>query len=213
MRKLLVILTICTLTAVACKSNNADDIAAFEKAQQTTPAEREAEAAAEAAKQEEKTDNLGDKPTGDAKESAQATDLAPGEQRHFGAPFVLESEPIALAAALEQSKDSEGPYKVEATVEKVCQVKGCWFTLAADGVEVPIRVRMKDYAFFVSKNAAGAKAVLEGTLVRKTIDQKLAQHFADDEAKAGGKPARQVTGDEETFEFMASGIELVQTQS
>ncbi len=210
MRKLLAVLAICTLTAVACKSNNADDIAAFEKAQQTTPAEHEAAANAEA---EEKTDDHGDKPAADTKQSAQATDLEPGEQRHFGAPFTLEAEPIQLAAALEQSKDSEGPYKIEATVEKVCQVKGCWFTLAADGVEVPIRVRMKDYAFFVSKNAAGATAVLEGTLVRKVIDQKTAQHFADDEAKAGDKPARQVTADEETFEFMASGIELVQTQS
>ncbi len=209
---LLVVLAVCALTAVACKSNNADDIAAFEKAQQTTPAEHQAAAKADE-KADEKAQDLGDKPAADVKAGEQATDLAPGEQRHFGAPFTLETETITLAAALENSKNSDGPYKVEATVEKVCQQKGCWFTLEGAGVEVPIRVRMKDYGFFVSKNAAGAKAVLEGTLVRKVIDQKTAQHFADDEAKAGGKPARVVTADEETFEFMANGIELVQTQS
>lgn len=219
--KYLFILTICAFAAVGCKSN-ADDIAAFEKAQQTTPAEREAAANAEAqadekadekAEKAEKTDDLGDKPAEGVKEGEQAADLAPGEQRHFGAPFALETEPMTLAAALEASKNSEGPYKVEATVEKVCQVKGCWFTLSADDVEIPIRVRMKDYAFFVSKNADGAKAVLEGTLTRKVIEQKLAQHFAEDEAKASGEAVREVSGDEETFEFMASGLELTKLPS
>lgn len=213
--KYLFILTICAFAAVGCKSN-AEDIAAFEKAQQTTPAEREAEAAkaqAEAGEKAEASDDLGDKPAEGVKEGEQAADLAPGEQRHFGAPFALEVEPMTLAAALEASKNSEGPYKVEATVEKVCQVKGCWFTLSADDVEIPIRVRMKDYAFFVSKNADGAKAVLEGTLTRKVIEQKLAQHFAEDEAKASGEAVREVTGDEETFEFMASGLELTKLPS
>ncbi|MBA2665009.1 MAG: DUF4920 domain-containing protein [Bradymonadaceae bacterium] len=200
-RLTLIVLVLIAVGAWGCESKS-DSPTSDQGAQaQAGIAEVEAEAEAEPTHDHD----------GKAKaEQAQATDLEDGEKRHFGAAFAIEGEPLTLAAALETSKESEGPYKVVATVEKVCQVKGCWFTLEADGVEVPIRVRMKDYAFFVSKNAAGSQAVLEGTLVRKKIEQKLAQHFAEDEAEASGEPARVVSGDEETFEFMASGLELIQ---
>lgn len=136
--------------------------------------------------------------------------LAPGEKKHFGAPFSNDDEPISLASALAKMSEAEGPYKVEAKVETVCKKKGCWFTLAADGVEVPIRVRMKDYAFFISRNTDGAQVVLEGTLKKVVVPQEMAQHFADDEVEGTGKKAEQIEGDQETYEFMATGVEISQ---
>lgn len=202
------VILVSLLVLVGCKSGADEARAAAElEAAQNAKFEQQAEPAEQA-----EAEDHGDKPEGHSgQEAAQAEDLADGETRHFGAPFTIDDEPLTLAAALERSKEGPGPYKVEARVEKVCQKKGCWFTLAADDVSIPIRVRMKDYGFFVAKNGDGAHVVLEGTLERKTIDQALAQHFAEDEAKASGEPVRKVEGDEETFEFMASGVAMTRS--
>jgi hypothetical protein len=87
-------------------------------------------------------------------------------------------------------------------------VRGCWFTLAAPDVDRTVRVRMQDYGFFVGRNTAGARVVLEGLLTSEELPQELAQHFADDEAAAGTAPARQVDGPEPTYQFMIAGARV-----
>lgn len=135
-------------------------------------------------------------------------DIKPGESNVYGAQFTIIEEPITLASAIEKAAGGEGPYKVNAQIQKVCQVKGCWFTLQAEGVEIPIRVKMKDYAFFVPKNAEGLPAVLEGTFKKVQLPQDEAQHYADDEAKETGKPAKKIEGPLDTYMFMASAIQI-----
>lgn len=135
-------------------------------------------------------------------------DIKSGESNVYGARFTIIEEPIELAAAIGKASEAEGPYKVNAKIEKVCQVKGCWFTLKSEGVEIPIRVKMKDYAFFVPKNAEGLPAVLEGTFKKTQLPQDEAQHYADDEAKATGKPAKKIDGPLDTYMFMASAIQI-----
>ena len=139
---------------------------------------------------------------------ATPSNIEPGATRQYGAAFTMTDEPIELAAAIAKAKASTGPYKVKATVNEVCQAKGCWFTLKAPEVPLPIRVKMKGYAFFMPKNAGDAEAVLEGTLKEVTIDQKTAQHYEDDAAAASGKPAKQVTGPVQSYMFMATAVQL-----
>ena len=86
------------------------------------------------------------------------------------------------------------------------------FTLDADGVEMPIRVKMKDYAFFVPRNAATLPVVLEGTFKQVTIPQDEAQHYADDEAAHTGKPAKKIEGDVDSWMFMASAVQIDHTK-
>lgn len=140
-------------------------------------------------------------------------DIKPGESNVYGANFTIIEEPITLASALEKAKSGEGPYKVEATIDKVCQKKGCWFTLKGADVELPIRVKMKDYKFFVPKNAMNMPAVLEGTFKQVTIPQDVAQHYADDEAEATGKPAKKVEGPQDWWEFTAIAIQITHKSS
>jgi hypothetical protein len=92
-------------------------------------------------------------------------------------------------------------------VSAVCQNKGCWFTLVSPSLDREVRVKMKDYAFFLPRNAAGGEVVIEGVLSAKVIPQAEAQHYADDEAKAG-KPARRIEGDVKAYQLMASGVDL-----
>ena len=93
--------------------------------------------------------------------------------------------------------------KTEGTVSAVCQEKGCWMVLKSG--EKSVRVRFKDYAFFVPKDAAGATAVLEGVFTVKTVPEATAKHYAEE--TPGGKPA-EIKGDQKELSFLASGVEL-----
>ncbi len=142
-----------------------------------------------------------------------AEDMEPGETRHFGAEFTIEGEPVDLAEVLAAAAEDEEyagdePVKVAAQVHQVCKNKGCWFTLSTDAVDIPVRVRMLDYGFFVSRNTDGADVIVEGTLARTTISEDMAQHYADDVAAAEGVEPEVVEGEQDTFEFTATGISM-----
>lgn len=134
--------------------------------------------------------------------------LADGATGHYGAPFTVTTEPIPLESALASCADTGTACKVSGRIERVCQARGCWFTLAAETVQPTVRVRMLNYGFLVPRNVSGASAIIEGTLVRTQIPQEVAQHYADDEAAAGTAPARTVTGPEDAYEFTITGAEI-----
>jgi hypothetical protein len=144
---------------------------------------------------------------------ATPSDIASDEPHQYGARFTIIEEPMTLATAIGDIDKHTGSVKVVAEVEKVCQAKGCWFTLKAPDVPLPVRVKMEGYAFFLPKNGMGAEAVLEGKLSKTTIDQATAQHYADDEAKASGQPARKVEGPQDTYEFTATAVQLTRKKS
>lgn len=127
---------------------------------------------------------------------------------HFGAPFAIDGEPMALRAALDNCAGTGEPCKVEGTIDRVCQARGCWFTMAGANVPETVRIRMVDYGFFVPRDAMGQHVVFEGTLEREEIDQATAQHYADDEAAAGTAPPRVVEGPEMTYQFMITGARI-----
>ena len=154
-----------------------------------------------------------DKNTGILGIGSTPANIKDGETNVYGARFTIIEEPITLASAIGKADKSQGPYKVKAKVEKVCQKKGCWFTLKSDGVKIPIRVKMKGYAFFVPTNAMGLDAVLEGNFKKTQISQKEAQHYEDDAAEGTGKPAKKVTGPQDTYMFIATAVQISKKKS
>lgn len=199
--KKLIILLVLSLAALAC-----------EKTEETTPAETTETAEATETSGDEKAEPEAPAETapedGAKKEQgALPDDMKPGETKHFGDRFTVIEPPVTLASAIEKSGEHAGPYKVEATVEKVCKKKGCWFTLNGEGIDKPVRVRMKDYGFFVPRNADGALAIVEGEVTAREIPQDEAQHYADDEAAAGAEP-KKVEGPQKVYEFTATAIEV-----
>jgi hypothetical protein len=133
----------------------------------------------------------------------------PGASNHFGAPFNSDAHPIELATALETCAGTGSACKVTGTIDRVCQTRGCWFTLTEDGVDETIRVRMQDYAFFVPRDAVGKRVVFEGVMTREEVSIETAQHYADDEAAAGTAPARQITAPEQTYAILITGVEIL----
>lgn len=97
--------------------------------------------------------------------------------------------------------------KVRATVESVCQTKGCWMNLvSAEGQNDPsVFVKFKDYGFFVPKDISGKEVIIEGVAYREVTSVEELRHYAEDEGKSEEEIA-QITEAEEELKFMADGV-------
>lgn len=96
---------------------------------------------------------------------------------------------------------------VQGKVKKVCKKKGCWMSLATDGTEV--RVRFKDYSFFVPLKLEGSTVVASGKLYKKTESVADQKHYASD-AGASKADIAKITKPKNIYEFIASGVEVVE---
>lgn len=99
---------------------------------------------------------------------------------HYGGGELNRDDlPVGLSV-LDQSQP--GPVTVEGTITEVCPTKGCWMNIS-DGTATA-RVKFKDYAFFVPRNAAGRRVVLHGWGERTLLDVEWARHIAEDAGKS-----------------------------
>lgn len=125
----------------------------------------------------------------------------------YGAAFVAAGALAmsALPAAL-GSRDSVR-VKLTGKASAVCQARGCWMTLpTADGNEM--RVRFRDYAFFVPKDLSGHEVVVSGWAYRRTVPKSELQHYAKDAGKTDQEVAA-ITQDEQQLTFLADGVRVV----
>ena len=96
---------------------------------------------------------------------------------------------------------------VKGKVVKVCDKKGCWFTVETDNNE-KFFVKMKDYAFFVPTALEGKNVILEGNAEMKVTSVDEQKHYAED-AKKPQAEIDAITKPEEEIRFVASGIKVV----
>ncbi|WP_212744842.1 DUF4920 domain-containing protein [Hymenobacter jeollabukensis] len=182
MKRTLLALAAATALFTACQQQQPADTAAADKASAT---ESNAEAEAEA-----------------HSEGPQAKTTAAG--KIYGAEVTEEgAQPMsALPAVLGQQDSAKVKLIGEAT--DVCQAKGCWMTLqTADGK--PMRVRFKDYAFFVPKDSKGKTVVIDGWAHREEISVADQQHYAKDAGKSD-KEVAAITKPQQQLTFMADGV-------
>lgn len=195
MRRLAILIT---LLLAACTTEN------IPSASSSVPTEANEPSTDQVAHEDDDHDH--DEPT--SQPTSMPTEGDEEADNTFGGEFTIDGDPISLADAIDTCANTGELCKVEGTIDRVCQARGCWFTLTAPDVEQVVRVRMQDYAFFVPRDAMGEHVVFEGTLSREEIDQETAQHYADDEAAANGTEARVVTGPEDTYQFMITVAQI-----
>lgn len=113
-----------------------------------------------------------------------------------------EARPIGAAVAdIEALAGKQG--KFAGRIVQVCQKQGCWLVLEDDGRHA--RVKTKDHAFFVPKDAQG-RAVVYGVLAEVELKPEMAKHLAED----AGEPvdeAAPVAGRE--FQIVADSVALL----
>lgn len=89
-------------------------------------------------------------------------------------------------------------------VMEVCQAKGCWMKVKLDS-EDEVFVRFKDYGFFVPKDAAGKKVVMNGAAFLEEMSVEDQKHYAEDEGATEDELAL-ITAPKRTFRFEADGV-------
>lgn len=93
---------------------------------------------------------------------------------------------------------------VEGTITEVCQNKGCWMMVDDKGTQV--RVEFNNYGFFVPWDSEGKKVRLQGTVRRKKISEKMAEHMAAEMKKPPVEMGKK--GEQEITVFIASGVAI-----
>jgi hypothetical protein len=127
----------------------------------------------------------------------------------FGAPVSAGPALTAQNLLADPKKFDDQDIKLTGQVSGVCQNKGCWMTIGTgEPGAATVRVRFKDYGFFVPKDCMGKTAVVQGHFKMTTLSVAEAQHYADDAARAGAAPAR-VSAPQASLSLMATGVELL----
>lgn len=115
----------------------------------------------------------------------------------------------ALLAKMENTTEDSVAVKVVGTVDAVCQMKGCWMNLVSDAGDSPeMAVRFKDYGFFVPKDIAGRKVIVEGYAFKEVTPVDELRHYAEDAGKSK-EEIEAITEPKEELKFLASGVFLV----
>lgn len=94
----------------------------------------------------------------------------------------------------------------EAEVTEVCQAKGCWMKLDL-GEGRTAMVKFKDYGFFMPKDLAGKKVVVQGKAFVEMMSVEDQKHYAED---AGSSPEEieAIEAPAKTLGFEASGVRI-----
>lgn len=99
--------------------------------------------------------------------------------------------------------------KIKGEVQQVCEVKGCWMTMdLADGSKM--RVRFKDYGFFVPTTSAHKIAYMEGIAKVDTTSVEDQRHYAMDGGMSEEEAIASITEPKVGISFEASGVVLAQ---
>jgi len=185
MKQLTTFLSLLALLAFACQPNSEE----AESDQATAAAEPEAmETPAAAAS------------------SYPADSVAPDGTSYHGLRIdETDAKPLGELPALMAVNAGPAEVKLTGTLDQVCQVKGCWMTMQV-AEDQEMRVRFKDYGFFVPKDASGKTAIIEGVASFDTTSVDELRHYAVDGGMSEEEAAKKFTEPELSLNFEATGV-------
>lgn len=126
------------------------------------------------------------------------------EGEEFGEGITLEEILPLREVAARPDAFADRAVLVEGEVRDVCQRRGCWMVLS-DG-SARVQVRFKDYGFFVPKDAAGRRALVEGSVKSDVLSEADARHYAEESQHTD--PA-QIDGPQSVVSLIASGVRFI----
>jgi len=94
--------------------------------------------------------------------------------------------------------------KLVGKIDEVCQKKGCWMNMDIGNNQL-MKIKFKDYSFFVPKDAAGKTTYMEGYAYRDTISVAELKHYAEDAGQSKEEIAK-ITNPEINISFEAKGV-------
>ena len=148
----------------------------------------------------------------DMKEKAQPTDkdkteAIPTDGVLKRGAAIGNSKKVSLAKVIANPQKYAGKtVRVEGVIVRSCKMEGCWLELAPKAEGKAVRVKMKDHAFFVPLDSAGASAKAEGVFTIKTLSKEMVDHLIEEDGAKFENRNADGTVTEITFE--ATGVEL-----
>ena len=134
--------------------------------------------------------------------AAEASSAA--EWQQYGAEISAEGAVNAAELPGMAAKEDTVFVKVKAAALSSCPMKGCWMKVRLNEDE-EMRVRFKDYAFFVPKDLKGEEVVFEGILTQQVNDVETLRHYAQD-AGASEEEINRITEPKKEYSFEATGV-------
>ncbi|CAN5532174.1 hypothetical protein BH10BAC1_BH10BAC1_19060 [soil metagenome] len=123
---------------------------------------------------------------------------------YFGDSITTEGA-VACTDIVNQIKGKDSiQIKLTGTIEDVCQKKGCWMNVVIGNGKL-MRVKFKDYAFFMPKNADGKTVFIDGWAYNDTVPVAQLQHYAEDAGKSKEEITK-ITEPEVSISFEANGV-------
>ena len=142
--------------------------------------------------------------TQNVKDNAAATTKSEHAGKQFGAAITADGA-ISYDEMLAKMGTSDSlAVKVTGKVGEVCQAKGCWMTMDLGNGEI-MRIKFKDYGFFVPKDAAGKTATIEGVAKKEKVDIDELKHLAEDAGKSEAE-INAINQAKEELTFVADGV-------
>lgn len=125
---------------------------------------------------------------------------------NFGATITKDGaiDVKTLPAAMKGKASSN--VKIKGDVLAACQAKGCWMTADLGNGE-SMRMRFKDYGFFVPKDAGGKEFYAQGVASWDTTSVAELQHYAEDAGKSKAE-IEKITEPKVELVFLAEGVIL-----
>jgi hypothetical protein len=125
---------------------------------------------------------------------ATATELKPLAKKKFGAEITERTSTGIDALLREPDKYTSKTVRTEGVVSAVCQSMGCWMEIRDEAGQA--HIKMAGHSFFVPKDSAGHRAVVQGKVVSAPKDDCTEE-------------AEQQTGSVAQVEIEATGVEFV----
>ncbi len=124
-----------------------------------------------------------------------------------GAAFSTGAKKVSLAKVLANPNKFAGQnVRVEGVIVRNCKMEGCWLELAPTKEAKSVRVKLKDHAFFVPLDSAGAKAKVEGVFAVKTLSKDEVEHLMNEDGAKFDNINKDGTVTE--ISMVANGVEL-----
>ena len=129
------------------------------------------------------------------------------EGTSFGAG-ITSAEYMEYSEVLSSLKEKEEvETTLKATVNEVCQAKGCWMTLSDENAP-EMMVKFQDYGFFMPKDISGREVIIQGKAYMEVTPVDELRHYAEDAGKSQ-EEIMAINEPKEELKFMATGVLLL----
>lgn len=138
--------------------------------------------------------------------SAQGKKAKAGKDNSYGATITKDGAVDVKVISEKMKGQPAAQVKITGIIKGVCQVKGCWMTTDL-GNGKSMRIRFKDYAFFMPKDASGQTFYAQGKISWDTTSVAQLRHYAEDAGKTQ-EEIEKITEPAIELVFLAEGVIL-----